>query len=534
MACAAQPGNSAASQDEYLRKGIALYKKAEKDYNKRDLYDAVVNLSWALKKQPRNGEAYRYRGSAFALLGYMRMAHADLHKAVFLEPNYHKAWNDLGAVHYMMEYMRDAMKEFNKALAIDPKFAEAHRHKGEVLSHYGKTAEALESCSKAIALDPSDAENFCARAEVFIGVMQWEKAVQDCTEAISLNPRSRNAWYYRGTCYIHLNRDKDAVADFDRAIAIDPEYAACYANRAVSLHKLGRTREAERDLNTALKLNPRDATSLDHRGYLREEQGKHSEAIADYNASLEISPDPYTYHHRAKAKAARGFSKGALDDWDLALKLAPEFEDAYLARQAAVVDLSRYEKILSKLDRETQAIASEGSPEDDLIAGLTRELKSDPASKQALYRRACAFMASGEFANASKDFRAYIGSHGWKDERSVWCATMGHIALRHLQDEKAASDLIKTASRQAKMSPWAAKVLQYLDHQISAEALLRQAADKTERTTAEYFIGTSLSLSGLKEPARRHLTNVQIRGDSSIPTYRAALRELNELEKSRR
>lgn len=530
IASFALPPAGAVSSDEYLQNGIALYKRGERNYNERDLYEAVASLSWALKKFPRNGEAFRYRGSAHALLGYMGLAHRDLHCAVALEPNYAHAWNDLAAVHYMLGLYRDALKECDKSISLDSKFAEAYRHKGEVLSVFGKHKEALQFSDKAIALAPGDAENFTSRARVFMDTRQWVNAVRDCTEAIKLNPRNKTAWYYRGTCRIHLKQDKDAISDFDRALAIDPRYAGCYANRAIALHKLGRTKEAESDLNVALRLNPRDAGSLDNRGFLKEEQGKHSEAVADFTASLKLSPDPHTYHHRAKSNEARGYSKKALDDWDLALKLAPDYEDAYLARQSAQIDLSRYETILSKMDRATQSVASERKSGDSAISRYTRQLNANPSNKDALYLRANCYMASGQFAEASKDFQTYIERHGWNDERSIWSAMSGHLALRHLQDDKRAAAIIKTASKHATNGGWAADILKYLDHQVSADALLERADNSIRRTTAEYFIGATLSLSGLKERARRYLSSVQARGDSNSPTYQAALRELNALD----
>lgn len=75
------------------------------------------------------------------------------------------------------------------------------------------------------------------------------------------------------------------------------------------------------------------AIAYNNRGTARDELGEHSAAIEDYDAALRIDPDYAAAHYnRGRAHDELGAYRAAIADYDAALRIEPEFANAYQNR----------------------------------------------------------------------------------------------------------------------------------------------------------------------------------------------------------
>ena len=95
------------------------------------------------------------------------------------------------------------------------------------------------------------------------------------------------------------------------------------------------------------EINPNDgADAYFNRGVLKVTFGGHwQEAIDDFNIALKINPNyAEVYMMRGISKAALGNKQGAVDDYNLALKIKPNLAEAYLNRGRAKTDLGNQQE----------------------------------------------------------------------------------------------------------------------------------------------------------------------------------------------
>lgn len=187
-----------------LSSSEALRMTRNADYNSVYLdckEKAVENYTQAIRLNPRNADAYFYRGELLRLIGrgeeYARGI-ADLEEAVRLNPSYDRAFFLLG-YHNSREQPEKAMEYFNKAIELNPRNPEYYTGPGDlyIISQYDK---AILWYKKAIEVDPN-----YARAYMGLGMVYWNKddyvnSKRFYEQALRLGDTSAE---------IHLNRLKE-------------------------------------------------------------------------------------------------------------------------------------------------------------------------------------------------------------------------------------------------------------------------------------------------------------------------------------
>ena len=127
--------------------------------------------------------------------------------------------------------------------------------------------------------------------------------------------------------------------------------------------------------------NDRRATILNDRGVAYARRQQHKEAIDDFNRAIQLYPEyPAVYNNRGNVLLGLGAVREAIKDFDRALLLAPGYAAAYSNRAGAYMKLGQIEQA---------------------IAGYTKAIQLTPTSPAALSGRGRAQLAAnrphGEF-----------------------------------------------------------------------------------------------------------------------------------------
>ena len=130
-------------------------------------------------------------------------------------------------------------------------------------------------------------------------------------------------------------------------------------------------------------------------GYLFEtayslaQRGQRAEAIAVYDQLINFHPDycPQAYYNRGNSKCYLGDLSGALDDYETAIKLNPNYSMVYMGRAFAK--------------------AYRGQDE-EAIADNTKAIALNPWHKEAFFNRGCVYMSIGKDAAALRDFKSAL------------------------------------------------------------------------------------------------------------------------------
>ena len=276
-----------------------------------------------------------------------------------------EAYYKRGKVNHNNSQYEDAITNYNQAI-----------------TNYNQ-AVAIQDYDKAIQFKPDDANSYVARGAMKGALGQSAAAIA----IIRLKPDCADAYYFRALMKVGLGQHTAAIADYDTAIRLKPDYTNAYYNRGNAKVKLGQYNEAIADYDIAIRLKPNYAEAYYERGNAkpltkfgkgnlgRQNNAANTQALRDLSLSF---PDQEQY-------------ATAIADFDMAIRLKPNYAEAYYARGNMKF------KALSPTERDPKQYLA-------IIADFDNVIRLKPDDAIAYYDRGNTKMKLGQHAAAIADF----------------------------------------------------------------------------------------------------------------------------------
>jgi Tfp pilus assembly protein PilF len=179
----------------------------------------------------------------------------------------------------------------------------------------------------------------------------------------------------------HIWRNEQLL--WEDTIKKSPGKARVHANLSRIYSSLNRNDEALALMNKAVALKPGESVFYLNRGILYLSLAKPDEALKDFDKAVLLSPRNITYTARAQFYISRQNDQAAFDDLSQAIRMEPNFQDAYVIRGS----------LLMKKGRVAQAMED-----------FNRALTIAPYEYGALINRGAIYYSSGKFDAALADF----------------------------------------------------------------------------------------------------------------------------------
>jgi lipoprotein NlpI len=238
-------------------------------------------------------------------------------------------------------------------------------------------------------------------------------------------------------------------------------------------------------------------------------EGQLRAAITSFDKAIRLKPDyAEAYNGRGIAHDNLAQFERAMKDYSEAIRLNPRYIEAYYNRANAYSDAGRYEESLKD---------------------YSEAIRLNPAYAEAYHNRALASIASAR-SEAASDARVYLELRGWKEQQSPYMVLVGYLGDRLARRDTVARQLLDEAVTKADTTSWPYPIIRYLRGEITTDALLATAQDNDQRTEARAYAGLHLSLSGQRAEALRHLRWVKENGNKRFIEYVLAVNELDRLE----
>lgn len=139
------PGRRSEEARAHLLKGYRLHR--QKSYS-----EALVELNKALEIDPKNAEAYYWRGRTLVNLGKPDLGEEDFRIAVTLKPDYGEAYDQLGWLASRQGKVEEAIGHLNRSVELKPENAWAYYHRSRLFFDKGEVASALKDAEEACRL----------------------------------------------------------------------------------------------------------------------------------------------------------------------------------------------------------------------------------------------------------------------------------------------------------------------------------------------------------------------------------------------
>ena len=180
---------------------------------------------------------------------------------------------------------------FRKATELDPSFAPAHLDLGLAELKQGKLPDASASIRKSLQLDPS-----LPGAHLFLGIAEYQS-----------------------------NDTDNALVDLRQELKQDPKNVQALTWLGIVELNAGHPELASEPLDRAAELSPKDENVLDY-----QVQAHMAEAKQSYTALYKLNPASWRLHRlNAAIDAQAQDHKGAIEEYQLAIKLAPREPELY-------------------------------------------------------------------------------------------------------------------------------------------------------------------------------------------------------------
>lgn len=276
----------AADQDApelYVKRGDVFYENRGYDEAIRD-YTKAIQLD---SMQP-----VYYHKLADAYLDYFKSRQAlDILKtAAERFPEHIPTLLKLSEYHLILTQYEESMKAIDRVLKVDPQNAEAYFMFGMNFEERKDTVRAINSYQKAVELDANIVGGWINLGQLYAGLGD-PLALRYFDNATRVAPRDVTALHAKADYLTATDDLEGAVELYRRIITIDPQYDEAYFNSGLLYLDMDSTAKAEQQFDLTVKASPTHIRAYYFRGLSRELQGKRGEAVSDYEQALRMAPD---------------------------------------------------------------------------------------------------------------------------------------------------------------------------------------------------------------------------------------------------
>jgi len=142
-------GRESTDAKTHVVKGYRLHR--QKNYN-----GVLAELNKAIEIDPRNAEAYYWRGRTLANLGRLDQGEEDFKTAVKVKPDYVEAYDHLGWLASKQGRVEEGIAYLTKSVELRPENAWAFYNRSTLFSSKGDLASAIKDAEKACSLGYQD------------------------------------------------------------------------------------------------------------------------------------------------------------------------------------------------------------------------------------------------------------------------------------------------------------------------------------------------------------------------------------------
>ena len=230
-------------------------------------------------------------------------------------------------------------------------------------------------------------------------------AIDYLTSCIDQDSTFRDAYYHRGIAYFKEAKYDSALLDFDRAFELDPELAIIWMYKGFTYRNLGELDLALDSFSNYILTNPQDTSAYSYilRGKMKYELGDFNGAVEDYDMAVKLKPleEKYQYY-RFIALNDSGHFREALKAVDRLIEINPSFYGYYFYKGRLFQEMNQH---------------------DSAIFMFNIAIIKNYSNPDSYFYRALAFEQLGDLSKALEDYNTSIVL---KPEEGTYYSRRGH------------------------------------------------------------------------------------------------------------
>lgn len=265
------------NQRQLADRGLGDVRQALRDLNQAHKYGPRYAWVFSPNRDPRD-----YARGVAELDGYLKKSPRD-----------GWGWSWRGWTLHLADRNEEALESLNRAARLLPSAAWPRAWKGKVLAALGRDAEAAAALTASLKRDKTYAPAWGWRAESRRRLGDLRGAVSDFTAAVRHDHRAAWALAGRGEAKRGLGDLKGSLADLDRALGILPDYPEALGWRAETRRLTGDLKGALRDADLAVKRKPGLVLVYVTRALVKQALKDYSGQLKDLRHAARLDPSMF-------------------------------------------------------------------------------------------------------------------------------------------------------------------------------------------------------------------------------------------------
>ncbi len=259
------------------------------------------------------------------------------------------------------------------------------------------------------------------RGTSFYEIGDCQQAIAAYDRALALDTRCVDAYCGRGNARRYLGDYTGSWTDFDTAVGLDPQQGIAYIGRALATcfqYKPDPTANGDFQRGKELLAQPQTAIAYVMRGTAQAQLRDQLGAIDDYNMAIRLNPRlVLAYNNRGNLRQHLGDWDGALADFTLVLEIDSQSAVAYNNRAIVYTQMGNYPAAIADYSRALELQPNFASVYNNrgnaytqmgdyppAIADYSQAIASDPDFAVAYSNRGGIYRVQGDLAAALSDY----------------------------------------------------------------------------------------------------------------------------------
>lgn len=220
----------------------------------------------------------------------------------------------------------------------------------EIYLQQGKITEATAICYQMIKVWPTCAKTYKLLGNILLSQGQLAQASRCYQTAIHIDPEFAEAYANLGSIAYQQGQLDQAIAHYEKTLKLNPNLTGVYSNLAKVLEQQGRKEEAiaiQAHLTSTKnkQVIQNDWITYFNQGHLYTEQGNLKTAIDCYQKALQLNPNyADSYFNLGIVYRRQGQLNAAIEHYQKAIEIQPNLADAYLSLGNVYFQLFEYAK----------------------------------------------------------------------------------------------------------------------------------------------------------------------------------------------
>jgi len=383
---------------KYMLSGIANYKSKYYDLS-------IEDFDKAIKENPKNWEAYRYKATAERKLKRFEESIKDYTTALSINKNDVESYKGRADAKRLNDMFEEAIQDYNIAIERDAQDAVMYFGRGYCYYRLNDYQKSIADYTRAIEVSPRSAMYYERRGISYFDYAEnssqneedYRKVINDYNKYLDLkgsNPYG--AYYYRGISYINIGQLDSGITDLQNYVKlpINADDPIVYRYLGIAYREKRDSVNSRKNFELSIKYDPHPETYIQW-GMAEVEFEHYIRALELINAGLEKAKGTIPkecYYYRALAEKYLGDTTKAIADFQKVIEIDPMDKDAYFERITMLWYDLKYEDLFEK----------------DLTAIITNKLIKDSAELACLYYKRSEILHSYDIPEARLDIAEAI------------------------------------------------------------------------------------------------------------------------------